>query len=57
MCPTVNGKNYKFHYNPKCQISQKFVHQLKLLYEDIPRGTMNVKRHIFAHVYSKHATQ
>jgi len=35
MCPTVNGKNDKFHYAPKCQISQKYVHQLKKLHEDI----------------------
>jgi hypothetical protein len=38
----LNGKNDKFHYAPKCQISQKYVHQLKMLHEDIQTGTINV---------------
>jgi len=42
MCPTVNGNNDKFHYAHKCQISQQYVHQLKMLHADIQTGTMNV---------------
>jgi hypothetical protein len=50
MCPTVIGKNDKFHYIPKCQISQKHVHQLKLLHEDIQTDTM-IARDIILQIF------
>lgn len=50
MCPTVNGNNDRFHYAPKCQISQKHVHQHKLLHEDIQTDTM-IARDIFLHMF------